>query len=190
MIYDHDRQRATPRSTSTCPQCGGGLVAKCGRIITWHWAHLSSDCDPWSEPESEWHIGWKSHFEKAGASTEVVMNNHRADVVMPSGHVVELQYNYLSADDIIARENFYGHRMTWIYRCHWSERLHYGKRGFWWKHGSKAMATHMRPVWWDMGDRLIRVRLSTVAQVDEWGLSDATRVLGRVVDQRVVSLAG
>jgi competence CoiA-like predicted nuclease len=28
------------------------MIAKCGRIYIWHWAHDGSDCDPWHEPEA------------------------------------------------------------------------------------------------------------------------------------------
>ena len=183
MIYDIYRQRATPRSKSTCPSCGNALIAKCGSLVTWHWAHKASECDAWSEPESAWHISWKEHFEEQfGAQTEQVMGPHRADIVI-DGQVIELQYGFLSADEIAEREAFYGPSMAWIYRCTWHERLHFGRRGFWWKHGSKAMTTHRTSVLWDMGTTLWQVRLNLV--YDEY--SDSERVVGKAIKQHQFS---
>jgi len=92
MLFDHTGSLATPGARSTCPGCGGELVAKCGRIVTWHWAHLAADCDPWSEPESEWHRRWKFWFlSHPGVRVEVPMAEHRADVVLADGRIVELR---------------------------------------------------------------------------------------------------
>jgi hypothetical protein len=176
MLLDRYGVEATPGATSACPVCDGVLRAKCGRIIQHHWAHIAADCDPWSEPESEWHLAWKRHLRDArGADLEVVMKPHRADAVMPGGEVIELQSNYLGVEDIAAREQFYGH-MRWLYRCTWHDRLQFGRKGFWWKHGSKGMTTHRRPVWWDMGNALWRVSLAAVPS--EYG----HRVVGKVLE--------
>jgi len=194
MMLDRYGLEASPGARSECSMCGGRLLAKCGQIVSWHWAHETLDCDPWAEPESEWHLGWKRYFASHGARIEVVMGNHRADVVTADGQIVELQSDYLSVEAIAAREEFYGERLTWLYRCHWSERLQYGRRGFWWKHGSKAMTQHQRPVWWDLDDELIRVDVNLVEQrellawdpvanVGHYAVS-GHRVLGRVLQRR------
>lgn len=196
MIYDSNRDRATPGSRSSCPSCGGPVVAKCGRLVAWHWSHLSTDCDPWSEPESQWHLGWKDHFESLGAQTEVRMPPHRADIIDTNGRIIELQSSYLGSEDIAARELFYGPSLTWLYRCHWGDRLQFGRRGFWWKHGSKAMATHRRPVWWHVDDELWRVDVSAVPQREYVAtidgqrvyVEDGTRILGRVLMSKAAPL--
>lgn len=62
MLYaleDGEHRTARPQRGGKCPGCSGDLIAKCGEINAWHWAHRANDCDPWHEPESEWHIGWK-----------------------------------------------------------------------------------------------------------------------------------
>ena len=66
MIFANDakgnRIVAAPGQMAVCPSCNGEVVAKCGKIKVWHWAHLSADCDPWSEGMTEWHIGWQNEF--------------------------------------------------------------------------------------------------------------------------------
>jgi competence protein CoiA len=190
MLYDALRNRPTPGARSSCALCDGELVAKCGQIVTWHWAHLAADCDPWSEPETQWHRRWKAYFEERGAQVEVVMGPHRADVVMPSGLIIELQHDYLSTFDIAEREQFYGSHLAWIYRAAWLERLHWGPKGFWWKHGCKAMTAHRRPLYWDYGDEVARVQVSVAERKDCYGDykgepiygPSSYRVLGRVFD--------
>lgn len=174
MIYDADGNMAKPGLRSRCPSCDGELVAKCGHVVTWHWAHRTADCDPWSEPESQWHLAWKQYFrDEMGARVEVVMPPHRADIVTKHGTVIELQSSYLPVDQIMAREKFYG-RMDWVYRVHWADRLSWGPKGFRWKHPAKSLTVHKRPVWWDFGQQTLkRVRL--------W--QSGSSVIGKVVDE-------
>lgn len=184
MLYDHLHREASPGARSTCPHCTGALTAKCGPIVTWHWAHIAADCDPWTEPESQWHIDWKRWYEThKGARIEVPMGPHRADVVLPSGTIIELQSHYLSAVTIAERERFYGPKLQWLYRAHWMQRVHFGERGFWWKQGSKAMTTHDQPVWWHTGDELLQVWTNAVVRYDDWGTT-SERVLGSVLQRR------
>ena len=115
---------ATPKATARCRGCGQEVVAKCGSIVRWHWAHRAADCDPWYEPMSDWHRAWQDRFPRE--QTEVVMRrdgeHHRADVVLGHGGVLELQASAISAEDIARRERFYGH-MAWLFRCDWTDRL-------------------------------------------------------------------
>lgn len=104
------KSTASPNAIGTCPSCGAGLIAKCGNIVSWHWAHKSRDCDLWSEPESEWHVNWKKQFPIAWQ--ERTMGPHRADVGTANG-VIEFQRSPISADEIQEREQFYG-SMIWV----------------------------------------------------------------------------
>jgi competence CoiA-like predicted nuclease len=181
MLFDCNEQEATPSARSACPHCRQTIIAKCGPIVSWHWAHLAADCDPWAAPESAWHLDWKRRLrDEAGAAVEVTMPPHRADAVLRDGAVIELQSDYLALDELVERHAFYGPHTQWVFRCHWESRMQFGRHGFWWKHGSKAMAQfykrHMPVILWDMGQGdLWRVRL---------GLSDTgTRVLGKVLSQ-------
>jgi hypothetical protein len=110
MLYAKDRTIASPGGRGECPGCGGDLIAKCGEIVVWHWAHVSGDCDPWSEPETEWHSNWKECFPLE--CREVTVGNHRADVLI-GGHAIEFQHSSISVDEIRERELHYG-SLTWV----------------------------------------------------------------------------
>ena len=108
---DGTRTTAVPHLTATCPSCDHPVVAKCGSIVTWHWAHQArADCDPWAEPDSEWHHRWQDAAPPH--QREVIIGNHRADIVTGDGAVVELQHSTISPEEIAEREAHYG-RMWW-----------------------------------------------------------------------------
>ena len=57
MQFDYMRASPRPKMSSKCDICDGKIIAKCGRVKIWHWAHESRiDCDDWYEPMSEWHL--------------------------------------------------------------------------------------------------------------------------------------
>lgn len=191
-LIEGELREAQPGMTATCPSCGAGLVAKCGQLVQWHWAHRADDCDTWYEPMSAWHRQWQ---ERAPVeSREVVMSRgdqtHRADVVLPSGFVLELQASPIGADEIRAREAFYG-KMLWLFNAAaWVGRLHFGKRGFWWKHGATSQAEIAKPLFWDVGDQIWQVKLGRgekeVSRYDEkldrfvYEAAPSNRVIGKV----------
>ena len=108
------RAEASPGLEGTCPSCGHPCRPKCGQLVIWHWAHHArADCDPWSEPMTEWHLGWQRVVPPE--RREVVMGPHRADIVTASGGVVEIQHSPISVEVITEREEFYGERMAWIF---------------------------------------------------------------------------
>lgn len=164
------RVEAEPKTTANCPVCEAELVPKCGRIKVWHWAHQSADCDPWAEPDNEWHRSWQEQFPVK--AREVVIGKHRADLVTQYG-VIEIQHSYLSPDAILERENYYGRKrkMTWI----WDVTGPYAEgrfdlrdktnpvarkrlsshelrvRTFRWKQARKTIVACRRDVWLDLG---------------------------------------
>jgi competence CoiA-like predicted nuclease len=107
------RIKPAPKSIGFCPSCGSSLIPKCGQILCWHWSHKTLDCDPWYEPESEWHRNWKNLFPDDWQ--EVTIGNHRADVKTPRG-VVEFQASSISSTEVQEREDFYG-RMIWVVKA-------------------------------------------------------------------------
>lgn len=154
---------ASRGSRGTCPGCGEEVIAKCGSIKVWHWAHLNKDCDPWSEPESVWHLSWKQRAPLDRQEVVIKRNDvtHRADVVAKNGAVLELQASPISAEDILERERFYCH-MAWLFRCTWKSRLHFGAHGFWWKHGALSQTRITKPLFWDVDGEIWQVSLSVV----------------------------
>ncbi len=111
------RMEAEPGLSGDCPACGGPVVAKCGDIKIWHWAHRGRRvCDPWWENETEWHRAWKGLFPVDWQ--EVVHRadsgeRHIADVKTGRGWVLEFQHSYLKTDERRARESFYP-KLMWV----------------------------------------------------------------------------
>lgn len=95
-----------------CPHCRREVVAKCGQVMAWHWAHVSGDaCDSWGGVETDWHRTWKRRFPLEWI--EVSMGPHRADVAVPHGPVLEFQRSHLSVTGIQERERFY-RNLVWV----------------------------------------------------------------------------
>ena len=112
------RAEAKPGLKGRCPTCHAELVPKCGPRVIWHWAHRGlQHCDPWWENETEWHREWKALFPSEWH--EVLRTDpesgevHIADVMAPTGFVVEVQNSPMPQGELFAREAFYG-TMIWI----------------------------------------------------------------------------
>jgi len=167
------RSLATPGASGICPTCNGSVLAKCGEIVSWHWAHKSRDCDHWSEPESEWHRAWKAKFPERWQ--ECTIGRHRADVVSAIG-VIEFQRSFLSTSEIRERETFYSGLIWVVDASTWSlqrqkrkpticiKRDRKGERisiewkqdqsaqDFQWSRPRKNWITATRPVYLDIGN--------------------------------------
>jgi len=151
-----DRIEPSPGAVAQCPSCSSDVISKCGEIVSWHWAHKVKDCDPWSEPESEWHRGWKAKFPPRWQ--ECTIGRHRADVVSPIG-VVEFQRSFLSMDDVRERESFYAGLIWVVDASTWA--LQRQKRSwinqdlktqkFQWSRPRKIWMSASRPVYLDTG---------------------------------------
>ncbi len=73
---------------STCPECGGELTARCGEVVTWHWAHRPKERRGCWHSESEWHLGWKAAYESlpgwiVEAPLQIGGRTFRADAMNP-----------------------------------------------------------------------------------------------------------
>jgi Competence protein CoiA-like family len=167
--YDGAIARAKPGQRGSCPSCDEEVIAKCGTIVIWHWAHLADRAcgDAWAE-ESHWHLLWKVWALDQGWEVEVPMEKrgvrHRADIVAPSGWVVELQHSALDARQIRAREDFYG-RLAWVWdMTEREERFVFNDRGtgFRWKRPMWSLCAIRRPLYLDFGgeEGLLRAHLA------------------------------
>ena len=117
-LVDGERKSPTKGKRGVCQYCSGEMVAKCGRMKMWHWAHKpKSSCDPWWGPETEWHRQWKEIFPESWREVvhidEETGERHIADVKTPHGLVLEFQHSPLDRDERISREAFY-ENMIWI----------------------------------------------------------------------------
>lgn len=114
---DGQRVQPKPKLKAKCPFCGSDVLARCGRVRVWHWAHKSTThCDHWWEPEKQWHRDWKNHFPEDWQEQGRRDENgelHIADVLTPQGLALEFQHSAISRDEVEARTNF--HRdICWI----------------------------------------------------------------------------
>lgn len=155
-----ERISPTPEIHALCPGCKDTLIAKCGSINIWHFAHKNKDCDPWYEPESEWHRKWKEFWPVE--NREVVIGNHRADIRTKIGTVIELQNSSISAEEIQEREQFYG-KMIWIVNAESFKDniILYEKDGYFsfrWKHPRKCWYKSTKSIYLDFGEILFRIK--------------------------------
>lgn len=117
-IVDGEKAEAQPKSKGICPHCQSEMVAKCGRVKVWHWAHKGNPpCDPWWESETEWHRKWKDMFPKEWQEVThidpVSGEQHIADVKNLFGLVIEFQHSTIKPEEQKSREEFYK-KMVWV----------------------------------------------------------------------------
>jgi len=165
--YNKKRCEAQPGLHGICPECGGEVLARCGDINIWHWAHVSGeDCDSWSEGETEWHRDWKNIF--AAECQEVTIKRHygnlidgfttvthRADVYFKNT-VIEFQNSPIDSDTIKKREEFYG-KMIWVINAETIYDHFYIKEKddyytFKWSWVRKAWLSAKKPIIMDFGE--------------------------------------
>lgn len=159
---------AQPGSPGVCPGCHEPVIAKCGEIVTWHWAHAPgtlSACDQWTEPETDWHLGWKAAALEAGCRVEVTMRDgdewHRADILRPDGVIVEVQHSSLGIGEAGERENFYRSHggLIWVWDArerYWPSVERWDDR-YTWRQPSQTIASLRAPLYWDTEDGLRRI---------------------------------
>jgi len=116
-VVNGERQEPQPNLVGECAGCERPVVAKCGELRVWHWAHKGRRlCDPWWENETEWHRAWKNRFPIEWQ--EIVHRaddgeRHIADVKTEQGYVIEFQHSPLKLEERQVREGFYK-KMLWI----------------------------------------------------------------------------
>lgn len=184
-----NRVTASPGAKgATCPGCATPVVAKCGTIKVWHWAHTAADCDPWAEPMTAWHLGWQELVPED--RRDVVIGNHRADMLTTRGLVVEVQHSRISEAEILEREAHYG-QMVWIFDVIWAATEPWPEgdhpprldirtpehgveptyRTFRWRHAWSSIAACRQPVYLDLGgdELLLLGRFYHEAPTGGWG---------------------
>lgn len=158
------RMLARPGLRGLCGSCNGNVLARCGEINVWHWAHQVAECDPWSEPESEWHAGWKNLADPS--QCEVTIGPHRADILGYNGVVIELQHSTISTEEIAEREDFYGQNgdMIWVFdasefqkNLEFLQVIHQGRPCFYfsWKWPRRSYIKITKPLFFDISTAII-----------------------------------
>jgi hypothetical protein len=110
--------------------------------------------------ETRWHAEWKAEFARAGATVERTHrrlgDHHRADVLLPSGTVLEVQRGTLQPRTVRERELAY-RRMAWILDgTQLGTRWHIGDKGGVWIKGGCRWWAHCRfPRFVDLGNQTI-----------------------------------
>lgn len=110
-LVEGQRKEPQPGLSGECPACGNPMVARCGEIRVWHWAHRSRrHCDSWWENEKEWHRNWKDQFPEEWQ--EFVQHaedgeRHIADIKTDDEWVIEFQHSYIKPEERRSREGFY-----------------------------------------------------------------------------------
>ncbi|MBB3697737.1 hypothetical protein KMW28_06070 [Flammeovirga yaeyamensis] len=116
-LVDNKKVEAFPKGKGICPSCNSEVIAKCGEIKVWHWAHTKEgNCDSWSEPETMWHKNWKLTFGIETNEVKISKGDkwHIADIKSINNVIIELQNSPIQREIIREREEFYGERMLWI----------------------------------------------------------------------------
>ena len=122
-LVDGIKTEAIPKAQGKCLCCGAEVIAKCGNIRERHWAHKNKEKCNYSEKErkTHWHENWQNLFPKewqeVRCTDEQTGEVHIADIKTLAGLVVELQHSYISAEDKLAREQFYKN-MIWVVDCY------------------------------------------------------------------------
>lgn len=117
-IINGNRSRPIPGAVGQCPFCKSEMIPRCGEVRVHHWAHKSKvDCDPWWEPETDWHRNWKNEFplrwQEQVFTDQDTGERHIADVHTLAGLTLEIQHSHLDPKERRARENFYKN-MLWV----------------------------------------------------------------------------
>ncbi len=116
-LVNGQHQEPQPNLLGECPGCGNPMIARCGEVRVWHWAHRGRrHCDAWWENEKQWHRDWKGQFPVDWQ--EIVHHaedgeRHIADVKTDAGWVIEFQHSYIKPEERRSREGFYP-KLIWV----------------------------------------------------------------------------
>ena len=117
-LVNGQRQKAQLGLRGTCPECEQPVIARCGEIRVWHWAHkVSSHCDSRWANEGPWHRDWKNEFPAEWQEFRHVDaktgERHWADVQTEHGWVLEFQHSYIKPEERRSRDAFY-QKLVWV----------------------------------------------------------------------------
>ena len=116
-LVSGQRQEAKPGLSGECPRCRNPVIAKCGEVKVWHWAHKQERaCDSWKENETEWHRTWKNEFPPEWQEVLHYADDgekHFADVKTGDDWVIEFQHSPIKPEERRSRDAFYK-KLIWV----------------------------------------------------------------------------
>ena len=181
-----EKGRAEPAAQGACPWCSADMIAKCGEIMTWHWAHVPQQaCEYAGKGETEWHLEWKTHFPPERTEVRIKQDGkiRIADALNLDGETVEFQHSSISVQEIRQREEFHGH-INWVfdlrhrYHSFFFKKVSFATTSFWWSRPWKSITQSRGSVFLDFGDEVFQVEQFST-QNSNWGI-------GRMVDKQAV----
>jgi len=119
LTKDGQRVSAKPEVVAFCQNCGEEVVAKCGEINIWHFAHKTTNDCFGGEGESLWHEYWKGMFPEECREFlryDKYLEYKIADVAYCE-IVLEYQTNLPDVDEIEFRQEFWqdlGYKFKWV----------------------------------------------------------------------------
>lgn len=125
MLYAYEQSTNEPVTAkrgilAICPICKEPVIPKCGKLVSPHFAHKSrSDCASEKyDRKTPWHYRWQNKIVNPipGVNVEVPIRGEYlkiADVVTPSGVVIEFQHSPLTLEERLLRESHYKN-MIWV----------------------------------------------------------------------------
>jgi len=119
---NNDKQRVEVSESgelALCPCCSKPVKGRRGDHRIHHWYHyegLSSNCDGWYEPMTEWHLKWQNYFPSQNQEVVITKDGekHIADIKTSTGVILEFQNSSINSNVIRKREKFYGQKLVWI----------------------------------------------------------------------------
>jgi len=155
-LVNGQRQEPQPNLSGECPGCGNPMIARCGEVRVWHWAHRGRrHCDLWWENETKWHRDWKGQFPVDWQ--EIVHHAedgelHIADVKTDADWVIEFQHSYIKPEERRSRERFYP-KLIWVVDGLRRKRDKAGFQRAWDHHYTRSQSEDSpgRVVWSDEG---------------------------------------
>jgi hypothetical protein len=109
------------------------------------------NCDPWWEPETEWHRAWKAHFPTEWQEVGQVAadgERHIADIKAAHGLVIEFQHSALASLERTKRTDFYGN-IVWVVDGlrRKNDRPRFEKETWDWQRSQRALHQLIDPEW-------------------------------------------
>ena len=120
--HNQERMHPHPKGKGSCPVCSEEVIAKCGSVNVWHWAHKTSTDCPGAKLETYWHRQMKEKFPED--QREAIVRNHLGTVIADAydketNTMYEFDFkNQLTTEEINKKNDIYrasGYKVIWVF---------------------------------------------------------------------------